>query len=76
MGHQAGQVDVSGGEHVELLQAGDGLGAHQGVGVVLHDGAGHQAGRPGGGQVALVACVQEFNQSRVSENAAFLNDRM
>lgn len=48
-GHEAGEVDVPRGEHVELLEAGDGSRLHQRVRVVLGDGAAHQAGRANGG---------------------------
>ena len=53
-GHQAGQVDVARGEHVQLLEAGYGGRLHQGVRVVLHDGTAHQARRADGGDGGTV----------------------
>ena len=54
MRNEGGEIDVARGEHVELLQTGDGLGLDQGVGVILHDGAAHQTVHPGHGDSAAV----------------------
>lgn len=54
MRNEGCEIDVARGEHVELLQTGDGLGLDQGVGVVLHDGTAHQAVHPGHGDSAAV----------------------
>ena len=54
MRNEGCEIDVARGEHVELLQTSDGLGLDKGVGVVLHDGAAHQAVHPGHGDSAAV----------------------
>ena len=46
MRHERGEVDVPRREEVQLLQARDGLGLHQRVVVILHDGAAHQTAQP------------------------------
>jgi len=54
-GHQAGQVDMAGSEHMQLLQTWDGSCLHKGVRVVLHDGTTNQAGGADGGNGGSVS---------------------
>lgn len=57
-GNQAGEVDMTRCEHVQLLEARDGCSLHKRVGVVLHYGTTNQAGRADGGDGGSISCIK------------------